>query len=209
MKKEHPILFSTPMVQALLEGIKTMTRRLVKPQPDSECEPNRVPCILGNEEQWDKWFWDTSEGERFIKYCPYGDLGDILWVRETFTFTEHIKTEPEERHLEYWYKADRFFERYDAWERDTTTGIDRVETWKPSIFMPREACRIFLEITDIKVERLNDISEQDAEKEGAEQFPFDDTFIQSFKRIWEKINGKESWKENPWVWVISFKRIAE
>lgn len=77
-----PILFSTAMVQAILEGRKTMTRRVIDPQPDPDSEPSLAPRILGLEDNWDKWFWDTAEGERIYKSCPYGEPGGILWVRE-------------------------------------------------------------------------------------------------------------------------------
>ncbi len=155
-----PILFSTPMVQAILSGRKTQTRRVIKRFTD---------------------FGITD-------HCAYGKVGDILWVRETWQKVEH----PE---LKYRYRADHL----------NPTSV----TWKPSIFMPKDACRIFLEVTEIKVERLQDISEEDAIAEGVEVPTYKETELAKYKTnfsiLWEFINGEESWESNPWVWAITFK----
>ena len=196
--KERPILFSKPMVQAILVGRKTMTRRVIKPQPDSR--GLRTTDVL----------FEDYHGKEFK--CPY-ELGMILWVRETFRNAHGMPTGPR-----YEYKATALKD-----------GVPIDEPWKPSIFMPREACRIMLEITNIRVERLQDISEEDAINEGVEiaayrpdiiykQYTLDDnkrkiklsgweTAYYSFKSLWQSINGPESWTANPWVWVIEFKRI--
>jgi hypothetical protein len=169
MTNEKPILFSTEMVKAILEGRKSQTRRIVKPQP-----------------------W--SHTKRVL--CPYGKLGDILWVRETWAHTGayHI------------FKAGNNWGEYYVDENYNPT--DKKIQWKPSIHMPRAACRIRLEITDIRVERLQDISWEDVVAEGCPGYrPTQDEPTQQFQRLWQSINGEESWQSNPWVWVISFHTL--
>lgn len=198
MKKEHPILFSTPMVQAILEGRKTQTRRILKPQPVGIMKPHQL-CDDGffKKEHIGKWLWETESGES-LKLCPYGQPGDILWVRETF-LVEYS------RHKEFYeYKADY---------SDT---LAKEVVWKPSIFMPREAARILLRVIDIRVERLQDISEEDAIAEGVSLPNYADQAIRDvrypdpstiYAELWESINGEGSWDANPWVWVVKFERI--
>lgn len=163
MSKEKPILFSTQMVKAILEGRKTMTRRIKKDQSD-------LSNIL-------------------IGKCPY-EKGMRLWVKETFFNDADFEEQPI-----YVYKADN--ENYPR----GSSG------WKPSIFMPRAASRITLEITNIKVERLQDITEQDALDEGVDCAPGWGLCQARFKQLWESINGQESWDANPFVWAITFKQI--
>lgn len=219
--KERPILFSTPMVHAILRGRKTQTRRIVKDQPFPESKIGEFIIEFSN--QWKKYDLiqkiKTSRnpiGYEVVKVwkCPYGKVGDILWVRETWApfFIDNEDDAPSFR-----YKANN----------------DDMPKWKPSIFMPRKACRIRLEITNIRVERLQDISEEDVFSEGIEIDVWDqaivckdyadDDFFQdwtddapkysktpardSYKSLWDKINGKDAWNSNPWVWVIEFKRI--
>jgi len=218
--RERPILFSGPMVRALLEGRKTQTRRAVKVQsPDGVWSPERDG----------KW-WPTN-GEDYVDTgvaCPYGKPGDRLWVRETWGAVPRLagceKVCPERDH-------DGQGIRYRAtWDR-----VHSVR-WRPSIHMPRVASRISLEITEVRVERLQDISEDDARAEGlkaitkdghtvkygipdSDGFPgTDDTGWpwaewnvdprKAFRRLWERINGAESWAANPFVWVLSFQRVT-
>lgn len=201
--KEKPILFSTPMVQAILEGRKTQTRRLVKYQKAYDIFPNGKKEVEAVK---------TTENMLPCKY----KIGDILWVRETFH-----KYYSESTGIIYSYKADNKL-------------IEDAKIWKPSIFMPREAARIFLEVTNVRVERIQDISEEDAIAEGIESWieerlkskpvhykmysdfdnPNDPALyssnpIDSYESLWRKINGKDSWKQNPFVWVYDFKRINE
>jgi len=206
MKKERPILYSTPMVQSLLDDIKKMTRRI-----------NGLAKVNSNPEDWEYVrFYDgyakfcenhNHINELYLK-CPYGKVGDILWVRETWNErSEHAISLGFEK---FFYKA--------GWIGCTEKG------WKPSIFMPKDACRIRLEITDIRVERLQDISEEDAKNEGAYrgilrdgpntekgqfhlEFNVHGYYKTGFEFIWKVINGKESWNANPWVWVILFKKL--
>lgn len=181
--KEHPILFSWPMVRALLEGRKTQTRRSVKTNASGRTQ------LAGRN-------WHLSDPE-VIKACPYGTIGDRLWVRETWgrLFNGGDENEP-------------IFYRADYSKEDLETQV--LPGWKPSIHMPRSAARLFLEITDIRVERLHNISEYDCAAEGIE-ISLDGTTCAEFgigqrlyRQIWESINGKESWNRNPHVWCVTF-----
>ena len=171
--KHIPILFSTPMVQAILNGTKKQTRRVIKPQPDEDG--------LAYHTKIKGWF-DTSGKQ----YKPKASIGDIFWVRETF----------EDYMGAYNYKAGKY-------------GL-LGEKWKPSIFMPKDACRIFLAITNIRAERIKDISEEDAKLEGAFDMNCGIHGITDHKNgffdLWESINGKESLNENPYVFAYDFER---
>lgn len=176
--KERPILFSAPMVRAILEGRKTQTRRVIKPQPESHLDPDSVKGA------WESGFIDVK--------CPYGQPGDRLWVRETFAWLPD-GLNADQNHGRYHYRADG----------------DLAVKWQPSIHMPRIASRITLRIKDVRVERLQDISDADALAEGVDQT---NTSIRGyaaerFKRLWSSINGADSWHSNPWVWVIEFKKV--
>lgn len=188
----RPILFSTEMVQAILDGRKTQTRRIVK-------EPFQTWMQTTTNPEW----WNGIETQ-----CKHGQIGDILWVRETWQYVE-FGCEPEE--CGYVYKAS---ENGRDWQDN-----DKEWKWKPSIFMPREACRIELRITNIKVERLQSISEEDAICEGVKKInngiyecytpDTDPPFLnakESFETLWKSINGELSWNENPFVWAITFER---
>jgi hypothetical protein len=179
--KERPILFSAPMVRAILEGRKTQTRRIVKPQPDGIRAKFHHFDFVGQ-----AVFTDGS----YVQ-CPYGKPGDRLWVRESFSRSP----------LGVLYRAD-----FVKTARASRWG----DRWRPSIHMPRVASRILLEITDVRVERLNEITEKDASAEGvsADVFLGDTpTAIVPFCMLWESIHGPGSWEKNPWVWVIEFKII--
>jgi len=198
--KFHPILFSTEMVKAILDGRKTMTRREMKPQPTSFVDDsmywiNPVPCTINK-----KGFQQSIKS-------PYGIPGDVMWVRESWQ--QRSEKAMAMGFDKYFYKA--------GWEGCTEGG------WKPSIHMPKTACRIFLQIKSIKVEELHDISEADSIKEGVEEDdenyykdytgkfdinPYANPFY-SFMSLWTKLNGEESWFANPWVWVIEFQRIEK
>jgi hypothetical protein len=215
-----PILFSTAMVQAILEGRKTMTRRIIKTDHEALEEVIPFPKGLGMEENWGKFRFTWDDGDNAIVSCPYGQPGDVLWVREGFLRNADFMSRGR---MPFFYKTDNLKLK-----------------WKPSIHMPKEACRLFLKIKSIKVERLHDISKQDAIAEGIiseclKLLPKDctvdyekltppfatrykvytvkngwtDNPIGSFSSLWEKINGLESLKANPWVWVIEFERIEK
>jgi len=225
--KQTPILFSTAMVQAILEGRKTQTRRVVKPQPDADCPPQKVPMYSELEPHWGKFCITDIHGESHLLKCPYGQPGDVLWVRETWQHTKVLNINPEDDNYGYVYKADRQpWEDFDGW------------TWKPSLFMPKEACRLFLRVTNVRVERLQDISDDDACEEGidvktiqnadagdyncyprnymisekeADGWPYlnEEQYVESFATLWYSINGEQSWRDNPWVWVVEFERIEK
>lgn len=201
-----PILFSTPMVQAIKDGRKKMTRRIVKPQPTKQ-EAVEIFCKEGpgSVNASDLTQADIEIDELFDK-CPYGQPGDILWVRETFQFSLNPN--------EFVYKSDT----------DNPIYLDKNWKWKPNIYMPKTVCRIFLKVKSVRVERLQDISEQDAIAEGAPQGIYREgpnvekgefqleynnhaSYKDGFRFIWQTINGRQSWIDNPWVWVIEFERV--
>jgi hypothetical protein len=199
--RERPILFSAPMVRALLTGTKTQTRRVVKVHIVASMDPPRGKADV---EAWYP-FVELGDGS-FVSVttlCPYGQPGDRLWVRETFS-----------RHVdESGFGSDKTIYRADG-ERD---GM----LWTPSIHMPRWASRITLEVTGVRVERLQDISEADAVAEGIVMEPegywgiegADEDHLRStpeiaYRNLWESINGPGSWDANPWVWVVEFKRVT-
>ena len=207
--KERPILFSAPMVRALLDGSKTQSRRIVKPQPfngrpDDEVRKQMIENgALGQ----DASLTDLINGaidHGFIPEakCPYGHTGDRLWVRETY-FGNHFQhpNEPEDER-ELHYRADGL---------PNFEGEESLIKWRPSIFMPRWASRITLEIVNVRVERLQDISEDDAKAEGAAWgacgSPQEGSHKAGYAQLWENINGPGSWDANPWVWVVEFKRV--
>lgn len=210
MSKHIPILFSTPMVQAILEGRKTQTRRVVKPQLNQHLHLNRDYVA----EYW--------EGE--LVKCPYGQPGDVLWVRETWCLTQP-------------YHPDAYYFGYKQGDHSENEAPEKYDfstpdVWKPGIHMPKAACRIFLKVISVRVERLQDISEQDAIAEGIERsysvnrspgieyknyFPLNKggegfaTASWSFESLWQTIHaGKpSSWENNPWVWVVEFERCQK
>ena len=176
--KERPILFSAPMVRAILDGTKTMTRRAVKGIALDWLRPNGfTPEFVANPEN---------------HLCPYGIPGDRLWVRETFGIDD------EDGSVLYFADPDTAQAAEHA-----RVCEDRYPRRRPSIHMPRRASRILLEITHVRVERLQDISHEDALAEG---MPWDDS-VHHFSRRWELINGAGSWDANPWVWVVEFQRV--
>ena len=181
---ERPILFSTPMVQAILAGRKTQTRRIFKGTTEHKEAYN--PAYLEKYKDSDGW----------KKICPFGQIGDKLWVRETWRPYSESRVQIE-------YKADGKIIDYP--DRPSFEFYGCGQNWRPSIFMPRWASRITLVITDVRVERLQDISEEDAKAEGCDYNP-NFSPCQFYKKVWNSINGKTyPWESNPWVWVISFK----
>lgn len=199
------------MVKAILDGHKTQTRRVVKPQ-------------LGPQASWHVWeglSWRAnglmadipSEWRSKVLYSHYGDPGDRLWVRETWAETEDEWGCP----IIAWKAGGSRVvgadgERRDGtWRQfiieDSTSGAYEVETWRPSIHMPRWASRITLEITGVEVERLNEITSADVVAEG---FPFSSD-LDYFKVTWNDLNAKRGygWETSPWVWAIAFKRVTQ
>ena len=189
-----PILFSGEMVRAILDGRKTQTRRVIKPQPSAGVR--RSVFVLSG----------LEDGHGRELRCPYGRPGDTLWVRETW---QAVSGNDRARHIMTHPRPDRGWLEYAA----TPRADEPAYKWRPSIHMPRWASRITLEVTGVRVERLQDISEADAWAEGCEGYDDDVTGGKSGYReyceLWEKINGKGSWDLNPWVWVVEFKGVAQ
>lgn len=199
---ERGMIFNSEMVRAILDGRKTQTRRIMAPQPADDIErgifPN--PEVIG---------WKSSRrhkhGSTTAHFCPYGKPGDRIWVREAFRV--HSRATDVATLV---YKAS---ER-NSWTEQTHRVPVAVcnkpatpEKWTPSLHMPRWASRILLEITDVRVERLRSMSQDDARAEGviAASGPMEAGL--AFRELWDSIYGEEGWKSNPWVWVIEFKRV--
>jgi hypothetical protein len=194
--KERPILFSAPMVRAILDGRKTQTRRVCKVQPVVRPDLSPSGLLAWLVDAGTYMFGDKPMPE-FVNRCPYGRPGDHLWVREAFVFCLDDKFGP---------IPDSVIYRADEGNADWSHG------WKPSIHMPRCASRILLEITSVRVERLNDISEADARAEGYAEIPGSANQMAPaawFEGLWESINGPGSWNDNPWVWVVEFRRVSD
>jgi hypothetical protein len=235
---EHPIIFSGPMVRAILNDRKTMTRRVVKPQPEPSSGMGKA------------WRWAHHDGRRIslgprklvagsletllesmVEYCPYGKVGDRLWVRETWK-TGWGWTEPDSECIAY--RADgeiRECNTHEGWlcarlraEEGPGFAMDGQNTagrWKPSIHMFRWASRILLEVTDVRVQRVQEISHADIHAEGV----VGDTHPELgqpcrddeqsariyFAELWDSLNAKRGygWDVNPWLWVIGFKRLPD
>lgn len=245
--KERPILFSVPMVRAILDGKKTQTRRVIKQQPSGGkiFPPNDF-------DRPDHWYFrdayyacEENDIGNYVK-CPYGKPGDRLWVREAWALGADRQGEGK-----FFYQST---DEANVVKTEMSSGvvclggrnkdkIGHLKRWRPAIHMPRHLCRIILEIADIRVEKLQSITEEDAVTEGAREWAqnpdvngledkpraYDNrqndwcrhsriadpntpvaTSRGAFAALWESINGDKpgaSWKDNPYVWVISFRRI--
>lgn len=209
--KERPIIFSGPMVRAIIEGRKNQTRRVMKTQP--------IDVIPFEGNQAGKWVGLIHRGERadenrgLVFTCRYGRVGDRLWVRETFSIEDGVKDESGKDPDFIQYKADSAAQILDRHGRATgkffVSDNGLIHKWKSSIHMPRWASRITLEITGVRVERLQDISDDDCLAELGEfrSMSFSKLRKLAFLALWESINGPDSWSLNPWVWVIEFRRV--
>lgn len=230
--KERGMIFNAEMVRAILDGRKTQTRRPIKWKQTRFTE-------IGEREDGSKWPWseDAEHACDFWHPCPFGAVGDRIWVRETWSdvnldgapavayraddevydLMENESLLDEDGAFNY---QDTRVSKYQfaAWHSDLISGIEG--NWRPSIHMPRWASRILLEITNVRVERLNSMHDVDAMREGIQnlttcshsdfgipgvvnaQHP-----VRAFQLLWESIYGTDSWHANPWVWVIEFKRV--
>lgn len=194
IKKERPILFSAPMVNAILDGSKTQTRRALRHQP----EEIKHMFMKNNMS-----YVENIHGVEIPHWsCPYGKVGDKLWVREAWNHS-NFPFGPLESGCDIFYRADYLDDPLGPDLEKSEDGIRR--KWKPSIHLPRWASRINLEITGIRLERLQDISDDDCLAEGSENSSLPGIIREKYKQIWESINGPESWNANPWVWVIEFR----
>lgn len=195
--KERPILFSGAMVRAILDGRKTQTRRVVKAPQWVAAEGRDLDWSSARPEIIDDqpllFVSQVRKPAPIALACPYGQPGDQLWVRETFAVWGQFRNGPG-----YCYRAD---------------GDQSGVSWRSSIHMPRAASRITLEVTGVRCERVQDISEADAIDEGMQSpgIPAATTNRAAFAQLWDSINAPRgySWADNPWVWVLEFKRIAE
>jgi len=211
--KEKGIIMSGDHPKLILDGTKTQTRRVLTPQPDLGLDPfdgyshievgKYYPTMVdrdGMEYPGDEIFRAyTDDGEWGWK-CPYGQVGDRLWVRETFCIADNLPV----------FKAN-FYELYKH-----GGSVSDIYKWRPSIFMPRWASRITLEITELRVERVQEITEEDAEAEGVSWSPVGSgenyetiSAVENFAGLWDSLNSKRGygWEVNPWVWVIGFRRV--
>lgn len=226
--KERPILFSAPMVKAILDGRKTQTRRVVKPQPPT---PEAVHKLAGIDYGWiapksprPEWrpdgpVWAVRElmGMEPMLRCPYGQPGNRLWVRETWQafFDDEIASDRPrgpQHTMGIPARPDRkSFVFYRADGEVTDHPEHGKARWMPSIFLPRKYSRITLEITGVRVERLQDISTEDCIAEGITTTLRDHDAVcdlrDQFRELWQSINGPDSWDANPWVWVVEFKAV--
>ncbi|MEG9670896.1 hypothetical protein V6X57_15815 [Serratia bockelmannii] len=186
--KERPVIFNGEMVRAILDGRKTQTRRVIANVSPDNCIPLHKPTKTK-----DGVYTHVMDAPGH-GLCPFGQVGDRLWVRETWT-PESIDAEDGSYSPDY---------------RATANGQPLDGRWTPSIHMPRWASRTTLEITAVRVERLNDISDGDAIREGcsAADMKSGDCVADVFARLWLSIYGEESWRANPWVWVIEFRRVG-
>jgi len=213
--KTRPILFSGPMVRALLAGEKTQTRRIIKSQPYSNgyhfdgqeilCHNDYLPpSAMLMDVKFGNYIDTISNLEGWESLCPYGQPGDRLYVRETWNFNKNAIGSAREEDGPFEYAADG---------HKSQTIDDR---WWPSIHMPRYASRIMLEITKVRIEQLHDITDDDAYDEGVQTWAAEvqengnkfSSIRSAWQALWEGINGVESWKSNPWVWVVEFKRVT-
>lgn len=228
--RERPILFSGEMVRALLSerSPKTQTRRACKPVRGFDHMNNLKHGMPYAADPWAAW-WHGPDTDRVgcLQDCPYGKPGDRLWVRESWQYYDwNGEGEPCIRYsadnatawpepgVDEW--ADRLLDIWAALSLPENYNIDNRasdRTWRPSIHMPRWASRITLEITDVRVERLQAISEADAKAEGADAVIVGGirgaSYREGYAQLWESIYGPGSWEANTYVWAISFNRIKE
>jgi len=229
---ERPILFNGAMVRAILEGRKTQTRRVVNPQPTIDCMGNF--CWNGSNYGQDGKGphiraiaspIPSSKTKRVL--CPFGRTGDRLWVRETWNWFDPAEIPENRRGARAPFTGCQgpreipWVASYAADGNLEHAHLGRA-IWRPSIHMPRWASRITLEITGVRVERLQDISESDAVAEGVDHILAAEAVgkapsranvlpaaIHGYAHLWESINGTGSWEANPWVWVVEFKHFRE
>jgi hypothetical protein len=203
--KERPIIMSAPMVRAILDGRKTQTRRVVKgvrmfsAEYDARWNPHAIRPGGACPDSW-TWWEGPAHGPSIYHQaaCPYGRPGDRLWVREAWRAVWSSDAEPPrsfDAAYRFWYEADAPLQ-------------DGYGKLRSSIHMPRCASRITLEVTGVRVDRLQNISQGDSMAEGITHSTLNDPRVE-YRWLWEQINGPGSWSANPWVWVIEFKRAAQ
>ena len=209
--KERPILFSAPMVRAILDGRKTVTRRQVKHQPEVRMVDMIGPMLTFRNKRGGHWLYPNAKAQ-IIADCPYGQPGDRLWVREAWAADAQVDAIAP-RDLS---QGEPIFYPADGAVRQTGCSMIAQGRGRPSIHMPRWASRILLEITDVRVERLQDITYEQAAAEGVHRGPLREWCasdeggachkypVPAFRDLWQSVGG--DWEANPWVWVVEFKR---
>ena len=244
--KSRGIIFTTESVRAILDGRKTQTRRVMRSQPTIENLPvgrSYIPIMRWNGKYWGSATKDNRDGIAQIavaKHCPYGKVGDRLWVRETFVIESNFNLDAEDKYPppfsdgrpvkrvdceeygKYWQQCH--YRATDPMPLLVNTNTDEECKWHPSIYMPRWASRINLEIVSVRVERVAEISEADAIAEGltipehergtvrlphASARVAKTSYTTKYKILWDRLNAKRgfAWDTNPYVWVIEFRRI--
>lgn len=211
--KERPILFSTPMIQAILDGRKRMTRRVVKPQP-TWSEPEEMDATTS--EGWQttghsgRWWCACSAGDE--RNCPYGVPGDRLWVREAAWYDDEfggrvffVDTN------EVRFKDGRTGGLTPHPITEESLAVTGSQVKRSGRYMPRWASRITLEVTAVRVERVQDIDEWGVRAEGLRRPDDGPNIVASFRRLWNDINERRGygWDVNPWVWVVEFRRAGQ
>ena len=206
--KERPLLFSAPMVRALIAGTKSQTRRVVKAPGWDPASPE-YGGLTGIKQHADEriglqaYFWHARSALAHGVRCPYGQPGDRLWVRETWREWSDAAWHYAADGLVLPKQRDRELAEFLAQRAPFTWES---YTWRPSIHMPRAASRITLEVTGVRVERLQDISTRDCWAEGIAASPDVDP-VHEYRELWELINGRGSWESKSWVWIVEFRRV--
>lgn len=214
--RERPILFNGPMVRAVLNGDKTQTRRAKALDYFSNPENDPAGWWCARVDAGVAYMvYKNSPHERAVK-CPYGQPGDRLWVRETWQHANH-PFGPYQEHTPIFYRADYLDDPHGPDGELSAEG--RYREWRPSIHMPRAACRLVLEVARVRVERLQAINHMDALAEGVGVNPSAAGVTMTtppgeslprvmFRALWEQINGPGAWDVNPWVWAVEFRRAG-
>lgn len=224
---ERPILFSGDMVRAILEGRKTQTRRICKDQTAKSYKwVENCGLYPKSDKTYTDWAKDCGLSFLLPTRCPYGKVGDSLWVRETFRYAifglgcggkaAGVEYKIDGR-IKFLAKAQKY-----ARQKNNKDKMRQHARWRSSRFMPKWAARIWLEITGIGVERVQEITDRDACMEGVDRkllpydaadpekaYLYDGTTIKLFRELWDFLNAKRGfgWESNPWVWVIEFKKV--
>ena len=196
--REHPLLMKGPLVRATLAGLKTQTRRPLRNQPPSG--GYHLVRVCG------PWAEFENDGPTLAKYStksPLGEAGDRLWVRETWQHYQNSGQRAADFSEHQRFAANCFYRADESNPRTKPLS----GKWRPSQLMPRWACRLVLPLVSVRVERVQDITEEDAKAEGVERISSCKTARDSFRALWISIYGQDSWDANPWVWVAEWDHV--
>ncbi len=206
-------MFSTPMVKAILKGDKTQTRRIVKQQPEQHHTAMCPATVLDGSGKFGYLYHAIDTKDNLFVKCPYGQKDDVLYVRETWLPFDKSHIVDGQK---YAYKADSTADSESEEIRQDYIKAGYNYRWRSSLHMPKEAARLWLQIETVRIERLQDISQDDAFEEGVDwlkcpiRMDLPGSFYDykaGYKDLWGSINGADSWNENPYVWVVTFKKI--